>query len=86
MEKSAYPILTGAEHIFLPSSSRKSGVLLLHGFTSSPFEMKELAYLLHERQFSVSIPLLAGHGTIPGIWHPPHCWIGGIPSKMPMQS
>jgi carboxylesterase len=37
-------------------------VLLVHGMTGAPGEMKFLAKKLHRRGFSVSAPLLAGHG------------------------
>ncbi len=41
------------------------GCLLLHGLTGSPPEMALLGHYLHDRGLSVSIPLLAGHGTTP---------------------
>jgi carboxylesterase len=37
-------------------------VLLVHGMTGAPGEMKFLAKRLHRRGFSVAAPLLAGHG------------------------
>jgi carboxylesterase len=37
-------------------------VLLIHGLTGAPGEMKFLAKRLHRRGFSVDAPLLAGHG------------------------
>lgn len=37
-------------------------VLLIHGLTGAPGEMKFLAKRLHRRGFSVEVPLLAGHG------------------------
>lgn len=37
-------------------------VLLIHGLTGAPGEMKFLAKRLHRRGFSVHAPLLAGHG------------------------
>ncbi|HHH42379.1 MAG TPA: alpha/beta fold hydrolase [Chloroflexi bacterium] len=39
------------------------GVLLIHGFTGSPPEMRLIGDTLHERGFTVSGPLLPGHGT-----------------------
>ncbi|NQU02842.1 MAG: alpha/beta fold hydrolase [Syntrophaceae bacterium] len=42
-----------------------SAVLLLHGFTSSPWEFRTLAAALHERGLTVYAPLLPGHGTDP---------------------
>lgn len=38
-------------------------VLLVHGMTGAPAEMKFLAKRLHKRGFSVAAPLLAGHGV-----------------------
>jgi carboxylesterase len=40
-----------------------TGVLLLHGFTGSPPEMRLVGDYLHERGFTVLAPLLPGHGT-----------------------
>ncbi len=40
-------------------------VLLLHGFTGSPFAMHTLAQGLAARGCRVSVPLLPGHGTTP---------------------
>ncbi len=39
------------------------GVLLLHGYTGSPPEMRLLGEYLHSRGMTVSAPLLPGHGT-----------------------
>jgi len=40
-----------------------AGVLALHGFTGSPYEVRDLAELLHGYGFSVFAPALAGHAT-----------------------
>ena len=40
-----------------------AGVLLIHGFTGSPPEMRLVGNYLHQRGFTVSGPLLPGHGT-----------------------
>jgi carboxylesterase len=40
-----------------------SGVLMIHGFTGSASEMRPVANYLHEHGFTVSAPLLPGHGT-----------------------
>jgi len=37
-------------------------VLLVHGLTGSPYEMKYLAHFFHERGYTVSCPRLANHG------------------------
>lgn len=46
---------------FLEGSA--TGVLLIHGFTGSPVEMRLLGDYLHQRGLTVSAPLLPGHGT-----------------------
>jgi len=42
-------------------SSESRGVLLIHGFSGSPFELHLLAERLHQAGYHVSVPLLAGH-------------------------
>jgi carboxylesterase len=57
--------LAGTEPLFKPGKS--TGFLFLHGFTASPFEGRQLAERLHnEFRWTVSVPLLPGHGTKPG--------------------
>lgn len=46
---------------FLPGTNGK-GVLLIHGLTGAPAEMKLVARRLNRRGYSVHAPLLAGHG------------------------
>jgi carboxylesterase len=41
------------------------GVLLSHGYTATTAEVRLLAGRLHEEGYTVSAPLLAGHGTKP---------------------
>jgi carboxylesterase len=53
--------LKGGEPFTLGSGG--TGVLALHGFTGSPFEVRELGERLHRRGFSVFAPALAGHAT-----------------------
>ena len=38
---------------------------MLHGFTSTPRQFKELSIYLSEKGFNVLAPLIAGHGTSP---------------------
>jgi carboxylesterase len=48
------------------------GVLLVHGFTGSPAELRPLGRYLNERGLTVAAPLLPGHGTTPedaNRWH-----------------
>jgi carboxylesterase len=42
-----------------------TGVLLLHGFTATTFEVRGLADYLHLAGHAISAPLLPGHGTRP---------------------
>lgn len=43
-----------------------TAILLLHGFTSTPQSIRHVGYALHARSgFTVTAPLLAGHGTSP---------------------
>lgn len=46
---------------FLPGGAL--GVLLLHGYTGAPPEMRLLGEYLHSRGMTVAAPLLPGHGT-----------------------
>ena len=41
------------------------GVLLTHGFTATPFEVRGLAQFLHKKGYTVLAPMLPGHGTTP---------------------
>ena len=52
------------EPFFIGNENSNTGVLLMHGFTASPWEVKELAeYLANASNVSVYCPLIAGHGT-----------------------
>ncbi|MFE7274232.1 alpha/beta hydrolase [Streptomyces sp. NPDC057623] len=55
------PVLPGAEPY--RHEGGETGVLLCHGFTSSPQSLRPWARSLAERGFTVSLPLLPGHGT-----------------------
>jgi carboxylesterase len=46
---------------FLPGGP--IGVLLIHGFTGAPPEMRRIGDFLNQRGLTVSAPLLPGHGT-----------------------
>jgi carboxylesterase len=55
--------MKGAEPFLLPGSEH--GVLLVHGFTGSPSEMRLLGeYLNQEAGFTVLAPRLSGHGSV----------------------
>jgi carboxylesterase len=55
------PVLHGAEAFSAPGGP--DGVLVLHGFTGSPFSMRPLAEKLAEAGYAVELPRLPGHGT-----------------------
>ena len=57
-------VLPGAEPFFWRGENNK-GVLLIHGFTGSPSELRELGEELHRKGYTVEGLLLAGHGTDP---------------------
>ncbi len=47
---------------FYQEGSNGHGILLVHGLTGAPAEMRLVARQLHRRGYSVYAPLLAGHG------------------------
>ncbi len=55
--------MKGAEPYGELKSSK--GILFIHGFTGSPHEHRRFAEKFAEAGYSVSLPLLAGHGTSP---------------------
>ena len=56
-------IRKGAEGFFYKRG--KIGVLMLHGFSSSPAEFRRLAKKLAEKNITCYCPLMPGHGTSP---------------------
>ena len=46
------------------------GVLLIHGYTATPVEMRLIGDYLHQRGYTVSGPRLPGHGTVIEDLHP----------------
>ena len=56
------PHLDGSSFTLTAGST---GILLLHGFTATTVEVRPLAEFLHAQGYSVSAPLLPGHGTRP---------------------
>lgn len=48
---------------FVGHGTNGRGVLLVHGITGSPTEMKPVAKILHRAGYSVYAPLLSGHGV-----------------------
>ena len=63
--KSSNPISNPTLGLPLHRSGDHRGVLLLHGFASTPYEMRFLGNSLADRGFTVSVPTLPGHGTNP---------------------
>ena len=51
------------EPLFIPGGEH--GVILVHGMTGLPAELKLMAEYLASRGFTVLVPRLAGHGTTP---------------------
>ena len=41
-------------------------VLLIHGWTTTPYELRRLGVYLNENGYTVYAPMLSGHGTVPG--------------------
>ncbi|RMG67647.1 MAG: alpha/beta fold hydrolase [Calditrichaeota bacterium] len=56
--------MPGAEPIFIEAGP--TALLFVHGFTGSPYEGRPFADYFSRRGFTVSVPLLPGHGTRPG--------------------
>lgn len=57
-------IIIGAEPIFIDNGN-EIGILLIHGFSSSPNDFKKLSEFLAKKNITVYAPLLPGHGTSP---------------------
>jgi carboxylesterase len=58
---SPHPLMPGAEPFELAGTGK--AVLLLHGLTGTPSEMRYLGDYLHKAGYHVRAPLLPGHGT-----------------------
>ncbi|MEA2069698.1 MAG: alpha/beta fold hydrolase [Asgard group archaeon] len=57
------PISKGAEPFHL--AGKKAKILLIHGFTATPTEMRPIGEYLHAKGYDIYSVLLAGHGTTP---------------------
>lgn len=57
------PLMPGAEPISIEGT--RGGVLLLHGYTGTPQQIRPWAEGFARAGFAVEAPLLPGHGTIP---------------------
>jgi carboxylesterase len=60
-KKSQAKMMTGAEPFLYKKN--KEGVLLIHGFSSTPDEMRGLGNYLKKENITCYCPLLSGHGT-----------------------
>jgi carboxylesterase len=58
-----FMVMSGAEPFFFPGN--KKGVLLVHGYTGTPAEMRELGERLNKDGYTTMGILLPGHGTKP---------------------
>lgn len=58
-----HPLMPGAEPFLFAAG--EVACLFVHGFTSSPHEMREVARYLADRGITAGACLLAGHGTAP---------------------
>lgn len=56
---------SGEPYLIVPEKPRRTGVVLVHGFLSSPAELKALGQRLAERGHPVFGVRLPGHGTSP---------------------
>ncbi len=58
------PIMPGAEPVSI-AEGLHGGVLLLHGYTATPQQLRTWAMAFAQAGFAVEVPLLPGHGTVP---------------------
>jgi len=56
-------VRTGNEAFFLEQNNTDTAILLVHGFTASPWETKELGEFLHKNNFTIYGTRLYAHGT-----------------------
>lgn len=62
--KDLKPIDIGKSKYFEAENSNNC-VITIHGFSSAPKEMENLALFLNKNHFNVQVPRLAGHGIVP---------------------
>jgi carboxylesterase len=60
MSSSSTPILPAAQPFRLDAG--QVGVLILHGYGGTPADYRAIAEQVHQHGYTVSVPLLAGHG------------------------
>ena len=62
-EKKQFPIIPGAEPFRLKAKGPK--VLLIHGFTATPTEVRPIGDYLYKKKCDIYSVLVPGHGTAP---------------------
>jgi carboxylesterase len=62
MKSDPVKVMKGAESVFKIRKNR-AAVLLLHGFTGNPHEMRYIGEKIYQAGYSISIPRYPGHGT-----------------------
>jgi carboxylesterase len=50
---------------FFFEGTNNKAILLIHGWTTTPYELRRLGRYLNEFGYTVSAPLLRGHGSVP---------------------
>jgi carboxylesterase len=60
-----HPELDGSSFYWEGDGSKNVGILLFHGFTATTVEVKSLAKMLNSLGYTVTGPLLPGHGNSP---------------------
>ncbi len=64
---------------------RARGVLLLHGLTGTPYDVRPFALALHRVGLSVRAPLLAGHGSLDDLEASTHTdWLASAEAELDM--
>ena len=56
-------LMPGANPIVLDNHKSKTAVLIIHDYSGTPANARELAYYLNRKKYDVFVPLLPGHGT-----------------------
>jgi carboxylesterase len=60
-----HPELDGRTFFLSGSKAKEIGLLFFHGFTATTVEVRKIAIYFHTLGYTVSGPLLPGHGTTP---------------------
>ncbi len=62
-EPAEHIVPLGHPQFLVPDRPNGAGCVLLHGFSGSPYQMRDLGELLRSRGYTVSIPRLPGHAS-----------------------